>query len=146
MKVSELWIAVDGTRLMGAVSVHKMAGDTLIRITIEGSFSHEDAFITNVMLAAFNSGCHKCCVIDAHGLIFTERLGVNEDAVDCLITLAGAAIKKDMVVFLVIDDGYVRDVILSVLKSHMKNSKVSVQSNDDWMVSDLRNVMMADGR
>ena len=144
MKVSELWITIGGTRLMSTVSVHKMAGDTLIRVAIEGEFGGNDEFITNVLLAAFNSGNHKCCVIDVHGLVFTERLGVNENAIDCLVTLAGAAIKKDMAAFLVIDDGYVREVISTVLKSHMKISKVSAQSNDDWMVSDLRNVMMAD--
>ena len=146
MKVSELWITIGGTRLMSTVSVHKMAGDNLIRIEIEGYFGDDDEFVTNILLAAFNSGNHKCCVVDVHDLVFTERLGVSEIAVDCLLKLAGAAIKKDMVVFLVIDDGYVREVISTVLKSHLKRSKVSVQSNDAWMVSDLRNVMMADGK
>ncbi|MEI7609305.1 MAG: hypothetical protein WCJ64_18145, partial [Rhodospirillaceae bacterium] len=89
MKVSELWVTIGGTKLMSTVSVHKMAGDTLIRISIEGEFGHEDAFATNVLLAAFNSGDHKCCVIDVHGLIFTDRFGVSEIAVDCLVTLAG---------------------------------------------------------
>ncbi len=146
MKVSELWITVGGTRLMSTVSVHKMAGDTLIRITIEGEFGQNEEFVTNVLQAALDSGDHKCCVIDAHDLIFTERLGVSEAAVDCLVTLTGFAIKRDMVIFLVIDDGYVREVISTVLKSHMKKSKVSLQTNDDWIVSDLRNVMMADGK
>ncbi len=146
MKLSELWITVGGTRLMSTVSVHKMAGDTLIRISIEGEFGQDEEFITNVLLAATNSGDHKCCVIDAHDLIFTERLGVNEAAVDCLVTLTGFAIKRDMLIFLVIDDSYVMEVISSVLKSHMKSSKVSIQTNQAWMVSDLRNVMMADGK
>ena len=137
MKKNELWIAVAGSQLTSSVSSHTLVQSAMVKVSIGGILDEESAFITNVLLAAMEGGLYNICLIDVQNLIFVDGIAINEHAVECLVRLTGCAMNHDMKVFLVIDNGFVREVLTNTLRRHRGFSKIMIQSSQDFLNSDL---------
>ncbi len=137
MKINELWIAFAGSRLTSSVTLHGLDDGTMVKVSITGIIDEESAYITNVILAAVESGPHRYCLIDVQGLIFVDGISINETAIECLIRLTGFAMNHDMKTVLVVDNGYVREVLANILRRHRGFSKIMIQSSQDFVDSDL---------
>ena len=137
MKMNELWIAFAGSRLTSSVSLHHFDENSMIKVTINGIIDSDSAFITNVILAAMDSGPYKYCLIDVQSLVFVDGILINEHAIECLIKLTGFAMNRDIKAYLVVDDAYVREVLADILRRHRGFSKISIQSSQDFLSSEL---------
>ncbi len=137
MKTSELWIAYAGNYLTCTVEIHQTDGGTMVKISINGVIDETTAFITNVIQAAMDSGKHTYCLIDVQNLIFVEGLSINEYAIECLIRLTSVTMNLNMRAVLVVDDGYVREVLTDTLRRHRGFSKIMIRSSHDIANNDL---------
>ena len=137
MKMNELWIAFAGSRLTSSVSLHHLDDSAMIIVSIGGVIDGDSTFITNVILAAMDSGPYDYCLIDVQSLIFVDGISINEHAIECLIRLTGFAMNRGIKAFLVVDNGYVREVLADILRRHRGFSKLSIQSSQDFLDSEL---------
>ena len=137
MKMNELWIAFAGSRLNSSVSLHHLDDSVMIKISIGGIIDTESAFVTNVILAAMDSGPYDYCLIDVQNLTFVDGISINEHAIECLIRLTGFAMNRGIKAFLVVDNGYVREVLADILRRHRGFSKLLIQSSQDFLGSEL---------
>ena len=137
MKMNELWIAFASSRLTCSVSLHNLNDSAMVKISINGIIDSESAFITNVIVAAMDQGHYEYCLIDVQNLVFVDGLSISEQAIECLIRLTGFAMNRDIKAFLVIDNGYVREVLADILRRHRGFSKLSIQSSHDFLGSGL---------
>ncbi len=137
MKVNELWVAFADSKLTSSVSLHHLDDSSMIKVDIGGIIDENSAFVTNVILAAMDSGHHDYCLLDVKNLIFVDGISVNEFAIECLVKLTGFAMNRDMKAFLVVDNSYVREVMANILRRHRGFSKLAIQSSADFMDSDL---------
>ena len=137
MKMNELWLAFGGSHLTSTVSNHKLEDGAMIKVTIEGVIDESSTFITNVILAAIAGWRYDICLIDVRNFIFVEGNAINENAIECLIRLTGFAMNSEMRTVLVVDNGYVREVLTDILRRHRGFSRILIQSSHDFSSSAL---------
>ena len=137
MKTHELWVAFAGNRLTATVSLHRLDSGSLVKVSISGFMDAESAFVTNVILAATDSGQHSYGLIDVQNLIFVEGTAISEHAIECLIRLAGYVLDRNMPAAIVVDDAYVREILNSTLRRYRGFSNILIQSGQDYLNSDL---------
>ncbi|MEI8393172.1 MAG: hypothetical protein WCF85_00450 [Rhodospirillaceae bacterium] len=135
MKINELWVAYAGSQLTCTVTLHHFDENTMVKVIIGGVIDEPSAFITNVILAAMDSGPHEFCLIDVQNLVFVTGISINEQAIECLIRLTGFAMNRNMRAVLVVDDAYVREVLADTLRRHRGFNKIMIQSSQDYSES-----------
>lgn len=137
MKLNELWIAFAGNQLTSTVSTHAFGDGSMAKIVIKGVFDESSSVITNIILSAIEGGNHKYCLIDVQELLFVSGISINEYAIECLVRLTSYVMSHGINGVLVVDDGYVREVLTGTLRRRRGFSRMTIESGEEFARSDL---------
>lgn len=131
-KTGEFWMAFAGNQLTSSVSILKRDNVLMIKVKIGGLIEEESLFVTKPILAIIESKDYNLALIDIRDMVIIDGVNINEDAIECLISIINLILTRNLQTFLVVDDKYIRDVIRSTLSHHRRFSRISICSSQEF--------------
>ena len=144
MKLDELWIA-DGEAFTCSVSTHRIMGKIICAAKAEGSISESGAFVSNVILAAFDRGKCDYHIADFSQLRFVDKDAIDERAIELLMRIVGLAFVGKSIAIVVVDNIPLKETLMDLFRRDKRGRNMLIFSGKEWRSSQLLATFIDEG-